>query len=80
MLSNQEARQLATRVAKESNGVSVRIAATNGRNCLHLIHRDLKASNTIYEVWEWAEHPWNRHSGVKRRDFVAEAQTALAAA
>jgi len=60
------AQQLATKVAKESYGVSVRIGRTNGRDVLHLIRRrdDSKgrtaASQTIpADLTTWQLHEWN---------------------
>lgn len=56
-MSESEARALATRIAKESNGVSVRFGRTNGRVCLHLVNRDAHKSVTIYSRAEWSENP-----------------------
>lgn len=57
---------LATKIAKESNGVSIRHGRTNGLPVLHLIRRrdDAKdrtaASLTIpADLTEWRLHPWN---------------------
>lgn len=60
-LTPETARKLATRVAKESAGVSVKIGETNGKPVLHLIHRDLRKSVNLVNEADWAEHPWNKY-------------------
>ena len=56
-LSPQE---LATRVAKQSTGVSVKIGQRNGEPVLHLIHRKERRSETIpATVVDWNLHKWN---------------------
>lgn len=71
-MTQKEARELATRVAKESHGVRVKFGRTNGRECLHLIvnHPDqgFSYSETIYESWEWEEHEENYAARPKRRE------------
>jgi protein-tyrosine-phosphatase len=57
MLDDLAARKLATRVVKESDAI-VRFGKTNGRNCLHI--RAQRMSETIYSVFDWEEHRWNR--------------------
>lgn len=71
-MTEKEARELATQVAKQSHGVRVKFGCTNGRRCLHLIvnHPDqgLAYSETIYEPWEWADHEENLTERPKRRE------------
>lgn len=64
-LTTETARKLATTVAKESTGVSVKIGETNGLPVLHLIHRDLRTSVNITSEADWAEHPWNKYNRPK---------------
>ena len=52
--------ELATVVAKQSTGVSVKLGLTNGQAVLHLIHRKLRDSRTIpATLIAWNLHPWN---------------------
>lgn len=75
-------RKLATRVAKESNKVTVRFGHTNGRPCLHLrLHENKDPSTsaeTIYSVQEWNLHPWNNANKPRKKrdggDIAAEDQ------
>jgi hypothetical protein len=53
-------KQLATKVAKESKGVSVRHGKTNGQDVLHLVRRNPAESLTIPATSAaWDAHPWN---------------------
>lgn len=63
-MNSVEARKLATVVAKQSSGVSVKIGQTNGVAVLHLIKKT-GTSETIFHAWQWAEHPWNSQNIVK---------------
>lgn len=58
-------RELASRVAKQSSGVSIKFGRTNGQDVLHLIRRQKEnvtaASDTIpATVTAWLLHPWNK--------------------
>lgn len=57
---------LATKIAKESNGVSIKFGRTNGRDVLHLVRKrddekGRKASSVtiIADLTTWQLHPWN---------------------
>lgn len=69
MLTDKEARKLATRIAKESDGVSVKFGRINGKLALHLIRHQSKtlpaASETIFSEPDWVDHPWNRNNIAK---------------
>lgn len=68
-MTDKEARKLATRVAKQSDGVSVKVGRTNGQPVLHLIKRQSKtaqaASDTIATEPDWVDHSWNRDNIAK---------------
>lgn len=72
-MTDKEGRKLATRIAKESDGVSVKFGRTNGRFALHLIRRQGKttpaASTTIFTEPDWVDHPWNRDNAKKANPF-----------
>lgn len=52
--------ELATVVAKQSTGVSVRVGETNGEPVLHLMKRKERVSRTIpATVVHWNLDPWN---------------------
>ncbi len=62
-LDAKSARALATTVAKQSNGVSVKIGETNGKPVLHLVNKNVApkiASRNVTSEAEWDAHPWNR--------------------
>jgi hypothetical protein len=66
-----EARKLATRVAKESAGISVKFGETNGETILHLINRDIPgkiASRNLTNAADWAEHPWNKYNNKEKHE------------
>lgn len=68
-LTAESARKLATRVAKESSGVSVKIGETNGMPVLHLVSRNLPskfAARNVESEADWDEHPWNRYNSQPR--------------
>jgi hypothetical protein len=68
-LTAESARKLATRVAKESNGVSVKIGETNGKPVLHLVNRNMPskfAARDLVSEADWDEHPWNRYNSQPR--------------
>lgn len=70
-LDAESARKLATRVAKESNGISVKIGETNGAPVLHLINRNMPskyASRNVTSVAEWDDHPWNRQNAPRQKE------------
>lgn len=70
-LDPKTARQLATAVAKQSDGISVKIGETNGKPVLHLINRNLPgkiASRNLVSEADWAEHQWNRQAQRSRKD------------
>lgn len=72
---NKAIKDLADVVRKEG-GVSIKFGRTNGRDCLHLKSRDKAtygtlSSFTIYEPWEWDEHPWN---WIARKEHKAASQ------
>lgn len=59
-------KSLATKIAKESNGVSIKFGRTNGQDVLHLVRKrdDEKgreaASVTIpADLTTWQLHDWN---------------------
>lgn len=74
---------LATVVAKQSSGVSVRLGKTNGQPVLHLIRRQRgateAASLTIPATQtDWDLHPWNHNNApkkAKKKDKDKEAAT-----
>lgn len=76
-MNDKEARKLATRIAKQSDGVSVKFGRINGKIALHLIRRQSKtlsaASNTIFSEPDWVDHPWNRDNITKTSDPMAYA-------
>ncbi len=62
-------KQLATLVAKQSDGVSVGLGTTNGKDVLHLIRRrndekGISASAQTIPATKaaWDVHPWNKES------------------
>lgn len=64
--------QLATKVAKESSGISIKIGAVNGRPVLHLIDRnveDTRLASVNMDATEvaWNLHPWNKNNKPKTR-------------
>lgn len=69
-LTDKQARELSTRVAKNSSGVSVKLGRTNGHPVLHLIQREDPNSKppreaesvTIASEAEWDAHPWNSYN------------------
>lgn len=70
-LDPESARKLATRVAKESGGISVKIGSTNGVPVLHLVNRNLPskyAARDLTSVAEWDEHPWNRQNAPRQKE------------
>lgn len=79
-MNADEARKLATKVAKESSNVTVKLGRTNGRAVLHLKHRGA-SSVTIAEPWQWSEHAWNNNNRPTRREeaeaLMADAREAL---
>ena len=55
--------QLATIVAKQSSGVSVRHGQTNGQAVLHLVSRKRRESLTLPATLQaWNLHPWNEQT------------------
>jgi hypothetical protein len=66
--------QLASRVARESDGISIKIGQVNGKPVLHLIRRrnedkgilpesrDMEATETA-----WNLHPWNKANQPKAK-------------
>lgn len=70
-LTTDAQRKLATRVAKESDKVTVRFGHTNGRPCLHLSLHGSKdpstSAETIYSVQEWNLHPWNNANKPRKK-------------
>lgn len=61
-------KRLATKIAKESTGVSVRHGNTNGQDVLHLVRRDPAESLTIPATSAaWDLHPWNDASLYNRK-------------
>lgn len=57
-------RRLATKIAKESKGVSVRHGKTNGQPVLHLVRKmtpahDAESVTIPATSAAWAIHPWN---------------------
>lgn len=64
MQTEQDARELAKRVAQESSGVRVKFGV------LHIINENIEdrrvRSNDIRNAGEWVEHPWNRTTQRKR--------------
>jgi hypothetical protein len=70
-LTAESARKLATRVAKESNGVSVKIGQTNGHPVLHLVNRNMPskfAARNVTSEADWDEHPWNRQNAPRQKE------------
>lgn len=66
-MTDQEARNLAQRIPKESiRNASAKVGRTNGRPCIHV--RDLdpadksRSSDTIYTEGEWLAHPLNKRN------------------
>ena len=63
---NPTPRELASRVAKQSSGVSVKFGRTNGQDVLHLIRRRNDEGRTSASVTipatapAWNLHPWNK--------------------
>lgn len=69
-MTEDQARKLATRVAKESDAI-IRFGVTNGRRCLHIrvaakpaagddMGSERRAgSETIYDGLGWDDHKWN---------------------
>jgi hypothetical protein len=82
-MSPKESKQLATRVAKESDNVVVRFGKTNGRHCLHLNDTKPKdasrSSFTIFNEQEWAESPYN-HANRPRKAKRVDPDIAAAVA
>lgn len=74
-LTEIDARKLATRVAKESDGI-VRFGKTNGEVCLHI--RCDRQSETIYSEPQWEDHRWNRSNRPRKRQATAEIMEAVA--
>lgn len=65
-------RELATTVAKQSTGVSVRIGQTNGAPVLHLIRRKERTSRTIPATQvDWNIDPWNEASPYNTKEETA---------
>jgi hypothetical protein len=53
-------KELATVVAKQSTGVSVKHGHSNGGDVLHLIHRKMRQAQTIpATLVAWNLHEWN---------------------
>ena len=73
-MTAQEARTLATEIAKHSDGVSVKFGQTNGQHVLHLVVRAIQgrpaSSQTITEPWEWDDHPANKSVQRRKRDNI----------
>lgn len=70
-LDPKTARELATAVAKQSDGVSVKIGETNGKPVLHLINRHMPsniAARDLVNEADWAEHPWNKQNRRRQKD------------
>ena len=72
-------REIATRVAKESSGVSVKFGKTNGEPVLHLIRRQTDkveaASDTIQaDILAWESHPWNQQAQPRKTKKQKEAE------
>jgi hypothetical protein len=70
-LDLESARKLATRVAKESSGISVKIGETNGKPVLHLVNRNMPpkiASRNLTSAADWDEHPWNRQNAPRQKE------------
>lgn len=55
--------ELATMVAKQSTGVSVKVGQCNGEPVLHLIRRKERTSQTIpATIVDWNLHEWNEQT------------------
>lgn len=90
-LTQDTAKKLATRVAKESDGI-VRFGKTNGRICLHIrvpakpaagddIGKQQQAgSETVYSVAEWDNHRWNRNNKPRKKKQQGKDELFVAAA
>lgn len=68
-LDTDAAKKLATQVAKQSTGISVKIGETNGKAVLHLVNRLMPgkiASQNVVNEADWAEHPWNKQNQKKK--------------
>lgn len=60
MMKQLSPQELATVVAKQSNGVSVKIGECNGEPVLHLMRRKERDSSTIpATIVDWNLHEWN---------------------
>ena len=69
-LTPESARKLATEVAKQSDGVSVKIGETNGKPVLHLVNRHLPSREASVNVTceaDWSEHPWNKNNAPRQK-------------